>query len=150
MPPSNRNGVASTGGATTASPPADAATQSPPPRGDNAAGRLAIGIDIGGSGIKGAIVDVESGELRSERIRLRTPEPSTPERCISAMAEILEQITSEVALDRAAPIGLGIPAVTIDGIVLTATNIHEDWLGFEAASEVGQALGRRTVTVNDA
>lgn len=114
------------------------------------AGRLAIGVDIGGSGIKAAIVDVATGELRGERVRLKTPQPSTPERCIAMVRQIVQTITAGMDLDPAAPIGVGIPGVTIDGIVLTATNIHHDWLGFDASRAVGKALGRPGFIVNDA
>jgi polyphosphate glucokinase len=112
--------------------------------------RLAIGIDFGGSGIKAAVVDVDTGEMRSERLRTRTPQPSTPDRCIAAMREMVEQLAARGNLDSAMPVGLGVPAVTIDGIVLTATNIHSDWLGYDAASGVSRALTRLAATVNDA
>jgi polyphosphate glucokinase len=113
-------------------------------------GRLAVGIDFGGTGIKGAVVDVETGQLRSERLRIRTPQPSTPDRCIAVMAQIVEQATAETPIPDGAPVGVGIPAVAIDGIVLTATNIDDDWLGYDAGDGISQRLGRRTAVVNDA
>lgn len=113
-------------------------------------GRLAIGIDVGGSGVKGAAVDVETGELRSPRLRFRTPEPSTPGRVIEVMREIVGRIAESVAIDPQTPVGVGVPAVAIDGIVLTATNIDEEWLGFDAGSAIAAELGRRAAIVNDA
>ncbi len=113
-------------------------------------GRLAIGIDVGGSGIKGAAVDVETGELRSRRFRVKTPQPSTPARCIETIREIVARIAKEVPIDPATPVGVGIPGVAIDGIVLTAANIDSGWLGYEAADGLSQALGRRTSIINDA
>jgi polyphosphate glucokinase len=115
-----------------------------------AAGRVAIGIDMGGSGIKAAAVDVETGELRSQRLRVKTPQPATPGRCIEAMRELVDQIATAVPLDPAAPVGVGVPAVAIDGIVLTATNIDDEWLGFDAGEAVTRTLGRRAAIVNDA
>jgi polyphosphate glucokinase len=120
------------------------ATASTPP------GRLAIGIDIGGSGIKAALVDVDSGELRSERIRVKTPQPSTPQRCIAAMSDLVDEITKQVTVDPATPVGVGVPGVTIDGIVLSAANIHEDWLGFDVSDGTSRALKRRAIAINDA
>ncbi len=111
---------------------------------------LAIGIDFGGSGIKAAVVDVDTGELRSERLRTKTPQPSTPDRCIAAMRELLDRLGAQAHIDPVVPVGLGVPGVIIDGIVLTATNIHSDWLGFDAATAVSRALNRPATAVNDA
>jgi polyphosphate glucokinase len=112
--------------------------------------RLALGVDIGGSGIKAAVVDVDSGEFASERARVKTPQPSTPIRCIAALLEVVATVTKGTSVGPDVPIGVGIPAVTIDGIVLTAANIDEDWLGFAAEDEIARATGRRTTIVNDA
>jgi polyphosphate glucokinase len=126
-----------------------AATNSTNGRGP-AVGRLAIGIDIGGSGIKAAAVDVETGELCGERLRVKTPQPATPARCIEEMRKLVEQIATAVDLDPAAPVGVGVPGVAIDGIILTATNIDDEWLGFDAGDAVSRTLGRRAAIVNDA
>jgi polyphosphate glucokinase len=93
---------------------------------------------------------VETGELRGERLRVKTPQPATPDRCIEVMRELVEEIATGVDLDPAAPVGVGIPAVAIDGIVLTAINIDEAWLGFDAREAVSRVLGRRAGIVNDA
>jgi polyphosphate glucokinase len=93
---------------------------------------------------------VDSGELCGQRIRVKTPQPSTPVRCIEAMREIVTGLIATMPLDAGVPVGAGIPGVTINGIVLTAVNIHQEWLGFQAAEEIGRALDRRTTIVNDA
>jgi len=113
-------------------------------------GRLAIGIDVGGTGIKAAIVDVDTGELRTERVRVRTPQPSTPRRCIEAMEGLVRRLTDTLPLDPSAPVGVGIPGVAIDGTILTATNIDKGWLGFPAGDAVAKALQRRVTIINDA
>ncbi len=112
--------------------------------------RLAIGIDVGGSGIKAAIVDVDTGELRTERVRVKTPQPSTPRRCVEAMEGLVRRLTDVLPLDASAPVGVGVPGVTIGGIVLTASNIDETWLGFDAEGSIAKALKRPTTIVNDA
>jgi polyphosphate glucokinase len=114
------------------------------------AGRLAIGVDVGGSGIKTAVVNVDTGELVTERIRVKTPQPSTPSRCIAVMQEIVPTVAEHGVVGPDAPVGVGLPAATIEGIVLTAANIDDAWLGFEAEDAIGRALGRRTTIVNDA
>ena len=112
--------------------------------------RLAIGIDVGGSGIKAAVVDVESGELVTRRVRVGTPQPATPQRVIAAMRELVGKLTRALPLDPGVPVGVGIPGVTIDGVVWTAANIDAGWVGFDAAGAVTKALGRPATVVNDA
>ncbi len=111
---------------------------------------LAIGIDVGGSGIKAAVVDVARGELVSERVRVRTPRPATPQRVIEAMHGLVVKLAKAVQLDPTTAVGVGIPGVTIDGIVHTAANIDGAWVGFDAAAAIAAALERRTAVVNDA
>ena len=114
------------------------------------AGRLSIGIDVGGSGIKAAVVNVETGELLGERIRVKTPQPSTPERCIATMREVVGTLAAARPLAPDVPVGVGIPGVTVDGTVHTAANLDSNWLGFRAEEAIAAALGRRTAIVNDA
>jgi polyphosphate glucokinase len=103
-----------------------------------------VGIDVGGSGIKGAPVDLGRGVLLGERIRVRTPQPATPERVAETVAEVLE------AIDADGPVGVTLPAVVRHGIVETAANIDEAWLGVDATALLA-ATSRREVTVlNDA
>jgi len=113
-------------------------------------GRPAIGLDVGGSGIKGSLVDTASGKLLVERIRLKTPSPSTPDRCIAVMQEIAESIFKQIQVGPDVPVGVGIPGVTIAGVVHTAANIHADWLQFDARARISAALERPASIINDA
>ena len=104
----------------------------------------AIGVDIGGTGIKGAPVDVAGGELSSERVRLLTPSPATPELVCHTVAEVVSQF------EGAGPIGITMPAVVRAGVVETAANIDPTWIGVDAAALFGDALGREVTVLNDA
>jgi len=104
----------------------------------------AMGIDIGGSGIKGAPVDTITGDLTGPRLRSKTPRPSTPDNVISAVVEL-------VALhDWNGPVGITIPGVVIDGTVITAANIDDEWINCDARDRFSQALGLPVAVLNDA
>ena len=103
-----------------------------------------IGIDIGGTGIKGAPVDVGTGQLTRERTRLLTPQPATPTSVAETVVALLEEI------GQPGPIGLTLPAVVINGVAQTAANIDEEWLGTDAAELFRQATGRPVGVLNDA
>lgn len=103
-----------------------------------------LGIDIGGSGIKGAPVDRETGALLAPRFRLATPEPAKP----PAVAEVVKQVVEH--FDWKGPIGCGFPGVIIHGVTLTAVNIHKQWVGLNAAEFLTEATGCPTCMVNDA
>jgi polyphosphate glucokinase len=105
---------------------------------------ISFGIDIGGSGVKGAAVDVATGQLSTDRYRIKTPDPSTPGRLIEAVAEVLAQHS----WDR--PVGVTIPGVVVDGVVLTAGNIDQEWLDFDAHTAMSDALGLEVSVINDA
>jgi polyphosphate glucokinase len=117
---------------------------------DRPSRRLAIGIDVGGSGIKAALVDVESGGLASERVRVRTPQPATPGRVIESMRELVDTLSASQPVNAALAVGVGVPGVTDHGIVRTAANIDDAWVGFDAGGAIAAALQRRTAVVNDA
>jgi polyphosphate glucokinase len=105
----------------------------------------ALGIDIGGSGIKGAVVDIESGEMLTERHRIPTPQPSRPE----SVANVIEQIAAHFEWD--GPVGCGYPGVVRRGVTLTAANVDDGWLDFNAAEFLTAQIGGGPVTVvNDA
>ncbi len=104
----------------------------------------AIGVDVGGTGIKGAPVDVTRGELTRERVRLLTPSPATPELVCHTVAEVVSQF------EGAGPIGITMPAVVRAGVVETAANIDPTWIGVDAAALFGDALGREVAVLNDA
>lgn len=103
-----------------------------------------VGIDIGGTGIKGAPVDLQAGQLTQERTRLLTPSPATPE----AVAEVTAQVVDQLGVD--GPVGLTIPAVVRDGVVETASNIDQSWIGTDAGALFAEVLGRPVGVVNDA
>jgi polyphosphate glucokinase len=106
----------------------------------------AIGIDIGGTGIKGALVNTKKGQLVSERIRFDTPDGATPEEVIAKVAEIVDQLDA----DKETPIGICFPAIIKDGVTLSAANVSKDWVGIKAEKLFSKALDRKVVLLNDA
>jgi polyphosphate glucokinase len=111
--------------------------------------QIAIGVDVGGSGIKVAAVDVATGELVSERLRVATPSPSTPEAVCASIARLVKR-TSTAVKNTTAPVGVGIPSVVIGGVSLTAANIDPGWEGFEADQRLTTLLKRDVIVLNDA
>jgi polyphosphate glucokinase len=108
---------------------------------------LPLGIDVGGSGIKGAPVDLSTGDFAARRQRIDTPVPSTPE----AVAEVINQIVDHFDDVRGdSPIGVTIPGVVTHGVVRSAANIDKAWLDFEAEPMLEKVLGHDIVLVNDA
>ncbi|HRY99614.1 MAG TPA: ROK family protein [Bacteroidales bacterium] len=103
-----------------------------------------LGIDIGGSGIKAALVNTLTGELLSDRLRMATPQPSTPERVAAVVAEAALQLGWH------GPAGIGFPAAVTQGIVRTATNIDHKWIGMDAVELFSEALGQPCTVLNDA
>ena len=103
--------------------------------------QLGIGIDFGGTGIKAAAVDLESGKLASERVRVKTPQPSTPERCIAAMREIVGRVVAEVPLDPAVPVGA--PLGIVDEGDLLGRDELADMVAGHRSGNVEHALRRR-------
>jgi len=106
-----------------------------------------LGIDIGGSGIKGAPVDLDVGEFAADRLRIQTPQESTPDAVadvVASIAEHFEKATGD------APIGVTVPAVVSRGIVRTAANIDQTWTGTDAGELLASRLGRPVTVVNDA
>ena len=110
----------------------------------------ALGLDIGGSGIKGAIVDVASGELVTERFRERTPNPATRERLLGTVVNVMRRIEATGDLTAGMPGGVGFPSVIRDGRALTATQLDDWWIGAPVEEVLGQRLGRPIVVLNDA
>jgi polyphosphate glucokinase len=104
----------------------------------------ALGLDIGGTGIKGAPVDTESGQLLAERFRLRTPHPATPQAVAKTVAEVAAHF------DWQGPIGCGFPAVIRGGIAHTAANVDAAWVGTDARTLFERATGCRCAIANDA
>lgn len=106
---------------------------------------LAFGIDIGGSGVKGALVDVSKGEQVTERKRIATPKPSTPD----AVAEVVRELVEAEGWD--GPVGITVPAVVREQVTRTAANIDKEWIGTDVQELFTRHLGDRDITVlNDA
>ena len=109
---------------------------------------VALGIDIGGTGMKAAPVDVTTGRLLGERFRIPTPQPSTPE-AMAAVVRDLDRHFTDITGGRG-PVGVAFPAVVQSGVVHSAANIDSSWMGADAASAFSEAVGRPVVVVNDA
>jgi polyphosphate glucokinase len=106
-----------------------------------------FGIDIGGSGIKGAPVDLVAGEFADERLRIPTPQPSTPD----AVADVVSQIVHEFGNKSGdLPVGVTFPAVIQHGIARTAANVDQSWIGTDVDALFTEKLGRAVHVVNDA
>ncbi len=108
---------------------------------------IALGIDIGGTGIKGAIVDTASGELRSERMKLPTPTGGAPDAIVRTVLALIDDLGG---LEPGVPVGVCFPAVVKGGRTLSAANVSKAWIGLEAERLFEEALGRDIHFVNDA
>ncbi|KAA0100969.1 ROK family protein [Mycolicibacterium sp. P1-18] len=118
---------------------------STPTPSDDGSQRRGFGVDVGGSGVKGGIVDLDTGQLIGERFKLPTPQPSTPD----AVAKTIAAVVKEFGWD--GPLGVTYPGVVTGGIVRTAANVDKGWIGTNAQEVIGAELGGRRVTVlNDA
>ena len=106
-----------------------------------------LGIDVGGSGIKGAPVDLEKGEFSQKRLRIDTPAISTPEAVCDVIAQVVDHF-DDVRSD--SPIGVTIPGVVQHGVVKTAANIDKSWIGCEIETLLEDRLQHDVVVVNDA
>ncbi|MGZ6313050.1 MAG: polyphosphate--glucose phosphotransferase [Candidatus Limnocylindrales bacterium] len=110
----------------------------------------ALGIDIGGTGIKGAVVDLDTGTLVSERVRERTPQPATPEAVTDVAARICERLAASGLLTPEMPGGAGVPSVVKGGVTLTVANVDRSWIGVPARDLLSERLGRAMIVLNDA
>ncbi|HWO66386.1 MAG TPA: ROK family protein [Umezawaea sp.] len=106
-----------------------------------------FGVDIGGSGIKGGLVDLEAGALDGERLRIATPQPSTPEAVADVVAEIVAKF------EWTGPVGVTLPCVVKHGVALTAANVSKHWVDTDARALFAKRLGKPVddvVVLNDA
>ncbi|MBC2593640.1 ROK family protein [Ruficoccus amylovorans] len=103
-----------------------------------------LGIDIGGSGIKGSPVDTNTGEMLGERFRIPTPQPATKDAVLKTIGKIAKNF------DWKGPVGCGFPGVIHKGVIATAANLDDSLKGVNLAEEVGKTVGRPAVVVNDA
>jgi len=108
---------------------------------------LAIGIDIGGTGIKGGIVDLDKGELVSDRVKVPTPDGGKPNDIIDAVVAMIDGFGSAA---NGLPVGVCFPAIILDGRTMSAANVSKKWVGLEAEKLFEKALGRDIVFINDA
>ena len=110
-----------------------------------------IGIDIGGTGTKGGIVDLTTGQLVGDRFRIPTPQPATPE----AVAGVVKQIVDELQSRPEAPapdshVGVVFPAIIKDGVALSAANVDKSWINTDVDALMTETLGREVEALNDA
>jgi polyphosphate glucokinase len=106
---------------------------------------LPFGIDFGGSGIKGAPVDLEQGDFAEERVRIDTPQPAAPDAVAKVFSELLARFD-----DSDGPVGVTVPGVVKRGVVHSAANIDKHWIGEDADKLFTDATGRDVHVVNDA
>jgi len=103
-----------------------------------------LGVDIGGSSIKAAPVDVRTGKLTAEHLRLETPQQLTPEQMAARLAEVIRHFSWT------GPVGVGFPAALRNGVALTAANIAPDWLGLNVRALLARSCPGRVTVINDA
>ncbi|NBR22574.1 MAG: ROK family protein [Micrococcales bacterium] len=108
--------------------------------------KKAIGIDIGGTGIKGALVDTKSGVLLSERLRYETPQGGSPKAIAKTLKDLIAQLPGSAGL----PVGICFPAVVQHGVTLSAANVSKEWIGLDADAMFEKELGREVHVINDA
>jgi len=104
----------------------------------------ALGIDIGGSGMKAAPVDVGTGKLLAARQKIETPRPARPD----ALAAVVKELVS--GFSWSGPVGITFPGVVTDGVIRTAANLDPAWIGLDAAALFGEAAGNQVRVLNDA
>ncbi|MFI9205334.1 polyphosphate--glucose phosphotransferase [Streptomyces sp. NPDC053048] len=104
-----------------------------------------FGVDIGGSGIKGAPVDLGRGEIARERFKVLTPRPSTPDAVAGCVRQVVEHFGA-----LGGPVGVTFPGVVTDGTTRTAANVDKSWIGRDAAALLGEELGGPVTVLNDA
>ena len=112
---------------------------------DHTSGNYCCGIDIGGSGVKGAIVDMDTGEFATDRIKIATPQPATPEAVAETVAEIVRQLEWD------GPVGICLPSVVSEQVAMTAANIDDAWIGTDVHELFSEHVpGRDIAVLNDA
>jgi len=107
----------------------------------------AVGVDIGGTGIKAGVVDLEQGDLVSDRIKVATPAGAEPKDVLAAVREVLDRLgVAESSL----PLGVAFPAIVKNGTTMSAANVSDKWIGFAAEDFFEEGLGRDIHFANDA
>lgn len=110
----------------------------------------AYGIDVGGTGIKGGVVDLATGQLIGERFRIPTPQPATPTAVAEVVAEVLSELQTREGMPAQAPVGVAVPAIVHHGIARSASNIDRSFIGTDLGALFGATIGREVVLLNDA
>ena len=111
---------------------------------------MALGIDVGGTGVKAALVDLGTAALIGPRIRERTPQPSTPEAVTATIASVVTKALLGHDTPGGLPIGCGLPGIVKNGRLASAANIDPAWVGWPATDNIGAAIGRPVLIINDA
>jgi polyphosphate glucokinase len=117
---------------------------------------IAVGVDVGGSGIKVAAVDVATGQLIGPRLRVATPQPSTPDVVVPVIVRTVRRALREAGLTTgrspaiSVPVGVGMPSVVIDGVTKTAANIDPGWVDYDLAARLRATLKTAVFVLNDA
>ena len=106
--------------------------------------KLILGVDVGASGIKGALVDMEKGQMITERFRVPTPSPATPKNMAKAFKQIVEHF------NYSGPVGCGFPAIIKDNVAKSASNIDKSWIDINISEVFGEAAGCPVFVTNDA
>ena len=108
--------------------------------------QVACGIDIGGSGVKGALVNLETGEYIGDQVRIPTPTPATPEAVAKVCREVIDQLDVKVGV----PIGVTFPAPVFNGVIPYMANLDQSWVNVNVDALMERYLGRAVVALNDA
>lgn len=111
---------------------------------------IVTGVDVGGTGIKGAPVDLDLGEITTDWVKLPTPEKAKPKDVAKVVAIVVDSVEAETEVGHGKVVGITIPGVVQHGVVQSAANIHHSWIGTDADALFSEELGRRVRVVNDA
>ena len=115
------------------------------------ASRIAVGVDVGGSGIKMSVVDADRGVLIGPRLRVATPQPSTPSVVVPTIVRTLKRVLREAGVSSASiPVGVGMPSVVIDGVTKSAANIDPAWIDYDLGAHLRSSLKTDVTVLNDA
>jgi polyphosphate glucokinase len=141
---STTNEASRPGADSTSSAPAAATSKAIPLRG------VALGIDVGGTGVKAAIIDLATAELVTPRIREKTPQPSLPHAVIDTIASVTDKVLAEYGPVKGLPVGCGLPGPIKSGRMTMAANLDKGWVDFDATGVIGERIGAPVQVINDA
>lgn len=110
----------------------------------------AYGIDVGGTGIKGGVVNLSTGQLVGERYRIPTPQPATPLAVAEVVAEVLAQLQQRPGMPASAPVGVAVPTIVHHGVARSASNIDKAFIGTDLLALFSSKIGQEIVVLNDA